>query len=99
MLSEKETIWIPCLICDAGFKNHDTTPINSDNQSAIKLATSDKIPSTTAKHIDVQVHFILDLHQDRILGVLYTEGEHNDADIFQNPLDSTKHKKLVEGLD
>lgn len=79
-----------CVICDAGVKVDDLTPINSDNRIAIKWATSEKL---TAKHIDVQGHFTRDLHQNGNLGISYVARKDIDADIFTKPLDSIKHER------
>lgn len=97
-LSAKETVWIRRVISDAGFQVHNPTSVNSDNQSAIDWATTGKCPSTRAKHIDVQVHFIRDLYSDGTLDISYISSQDNDADIFTKPLEATKHKQICSRI-
>jgi len=97
-MSAKEIIWIRRVLQEVGFEVHNPTSMNSDNQCGIDWATSDKCPSTRAKHIDVQVHYIRDLCEEGTIDIPYVPSEDNDADIFTKPLDKIKHMTICKRI-
>lgn len=57
-LACKEMIWVIRVLSKIGINVDYTSKLRSDNQSTINWATSERCPSTRAKHIDVQVHYV-----------------------------------------
>ena len=95
----QETLWVSRALQEAGIWDKDqAVPVLSDNQAAIKWATSDKSPSTRAKHIDVRVHFVRELVAQNLVKVGYVESEENDADMFTKPLGPTLLKNNLVRL-
>lgn len=94
----KEVLWLRRVISEAGFAVSNPTPLHSDNQGAIKWTESEKCPSTRAKHIDVGVHFVRDLHRNGTITVPYIPSEENDADIFTKPLDASSHRNICQRI-
>ena len=86
-LAATELVWLKRVLCEAGVVD-STSPIviKSDNQSAIAWATGERCASGRAKHIDVRIHYIRDLVQQRVLEVEYIASGDNDADMLTKPL-------------
>ncbi|KAG5871047.1 hypothetical protein JTB14_021194 [Gonioctena quinquepunctata] len=59
----KEAIWIRRLMNDIGESVSIATPLNIDNQSAIKLIHNPEFHNRT-KHVDIQFHFVREKFQD-----------------------------------
>ncbi len=91
-MAAKEVVWIRRVLQEAGVKVDESTPLSSDNQSAIDWVTSEQCSPARAKHVDVQLHFIRDLKKAGSLRFPYIPSSENDADIFTKPLEIQLHK-------
>ena len=94
----KEDIWIKCVPPDCDVDLNYTASINSDNQKAIDWSESEQCPSTRAKQIDINVHFIREQVRNEVLVVNYVPSEKNDADLLIKPLGRMQHRKLCEQI-
>jgi hypothetical protein len=62
-----------------------TAVLLEDNQGAIYLVRNQRVGQRT-KHIDIRMHFIRELYEQKLIDVKYVETELNAADIFtKNP--------------
>jgi hypothetical protein len=91
----KETIWLQRLL--NFFPSTTDKPIcmNVDNQSCLKMVANDKFSNRT-KHIDTKFYFSRDCVSQGHVKLKYVATEHNLADLFTKPLQSTRIKYLRE---
>jgi hypothetical protein len=68
--------------------------INVDNTGAIMLLDNESISQRT-KHIDVRIHFMRDLKEDKIIQIEYVNTEFNQADPFTKNLISNAFNRLT----
>lgn len=68
--------------------------IYDDNQAAIKISQSEKYHSRT-KHIDVKIHFIRALQEEKLLEVTYCSTENMLTDMFTKPLAKPRLNYLI----
>lgn len=59
--------------------------LHVDNQAAIATILSDQL-SNAARHIEIALHYIRKLHQQRVLRVKFVSSKNNVADILTKPL-------------
>ena len=92
----REAIWLRSLLSELGFKQNTTT-INCDNQSAIRLANN---PGTHArsKHIDIKHHFIREKVFEGDLRLEYVRSEMQDADFLTKSLSRDAHSQNCERI-
>ena len=64
-----------------------------DNQSAINL-TKDPVQHQHRKHIELHVHFIINLIHDQVIEVLFCPTEDQVVDISTKSLTEAKFSKL-----
>jgi len=95
----KEAIWLRNFLVELGYPQKEPTPVQVDNQSAIRLAHNPEFHNRT-KHIDVRFHFIRNLVTENEISVPYVPTDQQAADIMTKPLLKEKHgiMKTLLGL-
>ena len=88
----KEITWTINLLCDLDLSQQPPITLYSDNQSCIKLASSDKYHQKT-KHIDLRFHLLKDLTEKGTIKMEYKESEHMTADILTKVLPKKTFEK------
>lgn len=96
--ASKEVIWMQRVLHEVGKNVKGTTPLRSDNDSAITWAVGSKKHSKRSKHIDVRVHFIRDLVAQKKVEVVYVASEDNDADMLTKPLGRVNLKMIMDRI-
>jgi hypothetical protein len=83
-----QILWIVATLNDYGI-NLNKVPLFCDNTSAICIAKN-PVQHSRTKHIDIRFHFLRD-HIEKGTVVLHQiDTEHQLADIFTKPLDSSR---------
>jgi hypothetical protein len=72
-----------------GETQKEPTTIFCDNQGSIHL-TQNPVYHGRTKHINVRVHFVRQLCEEKVVQFKYISTEHNIADMFTKPLGRTK---------
>ena len=86
----KEALWLHKLFGDIlPHLLHPATTLHCDNQSAIKLATTDNYHART-KHLDMRYHFIRDLNNKSVIKLCYCPTEDMLADMLTKALPKWK---------
>ena len=91
--SSQEALWLRHILSEFGFKQQQPNPLWCDNQSAINLA-KDPVLHQRSKHIEIHMHFMINLVHDRVLEMLYFPIDDQVADIFTKSLIEVKFSKL-----
>ena len=68
--------------------------INMDNTGAIMLLENESVSQRT-KHMDVRMHFVRDLKEDRVIHVEYVNTEFNHADPHTKNLMKGPYERLT----
>eukprot|EP00253_Pinus_taeda_P006503 PITA_06503 len=89
----KEALWLLHILSEFGFQQQHPTTLWCDNQSAIQLC-KDPIQHQCSKHIELHMHFIINLIHDHVLEVEYFSTNDQVADIFTKALTEAKFTKL-----
>ncbi|KAG5869020.1 hypothetical protein JTB14_025909 [Gonioctena quinquepunctata] len=89
----KEAIWIRRLMNDIGESVSMATPLNNDNQSAIKLIHNPEFHNRT-KHVDIQFHFVREKFQDGEIEPVYVSTKLQEADLLTKALARTSFLNL-----
>lgn len=84
----QEVVYLRNLCNDFGIKS-ETTVVNVDNQSCVKMCESRKFSNRT-KHISVKYHFTSDLKAKGVVDFKYCPTEENIADMLTKPLKNVK---------
>ena len=93
----KEILWLCSLITEVFGSKLSPTPLLSDNQSAISLASDHQFHART-KHIDIRYHFIRWNIEEGKLKLIYCPTDDMAADIFTKALPSPKVKHFANAL-
>jgi hypothetical protein len=93
----REAIWLRQLLAELGFAQAGATEILSDNQGSIAL-TKNPVHHQRTKHIDVQHHFIRQLHETGVIVLRYVSTDDMVADVLTKALARNKHLACAEGL-
>jgi hypothetical protein len=89
----REVLYLQLLLKELYNKDHSSTPIHCDNQSAIALASNSKFHAHT-KHIDIHFHFIRAHVKNGTFELRYCPTDDNVADTFTKPLPRPRFQKL-----
>lgn len=87
----KQTMWLRKVLYEAGFDIDKMTSLRSKNHSALNWVKAEQCPPARANHVDVQLHFILDLHRESTFGFPYVPSEENNAVTFTKLLKIVLH--------
>lgn len=85
----QDIIWIKRLIAEFGYNQSNPIDVMEDNQSCIKLATSDRV-GRRSKHIETKYHFIKDLQANKTINLVYCPTQEMIADCLTKPLGRIK---------
>jgi hypothetical protein len=96
-MAAREAVWLRQLLVDVGFELPGPTVLHADNQGAIALVRN-PVHHQRSKHIDVQAHFIRQLHEEQHISVVYCPTEHQVADVLTKALPLEKHRMCCAGL-
>eukprot|EP00253_Pinus_taeda_P006428 PITA_06428 len=89
----KEALWLRQILSKFGFQRQHPTTLWCDNQSAIQL-WKDPIQHQHIKHIELHMHFIINLIHDHVIEVQYCSTDDQVLDIFTKALTEAKFTKL-----
>ncbi|PIL29346.1 hypothetical protein GSI_09397 [Ganoderma sinense ZZ0214-1] len=93
----KEALWLRSLIGQIFAPLLSSTPLLSDNLSAIALARDNQYHART-KHIDIHFHFIRWIIEDKKIHLVYCPTEDQVADVLTKALPSPKVKHFAMAL-
>jgi len=88
----QEVIWLRNLCNDFDIMC-ETTTVNVDNQSCVKMCENKKFSNRT-KHVDTKYHFTADLKSKDVVDFKYCPTEENIADMLTKPLKNVRLKLL-----
>ena len=95
--ASQEALWLQQILLEFGFEQQQTTPLWWDNQSAIKLSKY-LVLHQRSKHIELHMHFIINIIHDSVIEVLYFPTDDQVPDIFTKCLTEAKFSKLQSML-
>jgi hypothetical protein len=98
----KQGQWISQVLRDMGYgnyvaPNHQTVDTRGDNQGAIALAKNPHL-TERSKHIDIQYHYVRDLHDKGKVEISYVPTADMAADGFTKPLPKAQFKGFMQQI-
>ncbi|KAB5588052.1 hypothetical protein CTheo_8507 [Ceratobasidium theobromae] len=93
----KHAMWMRQFLLELGLPTSVPTPILTDNQAALSLATSTGT-TVNAKHIDIRYHFIRHAYNEGTIDVSYVQSRDNLADLFTKPLPLPQFVYLADSV-
>lgn len=91
-----QLLWVKQMLSDYGIEQ-GSTAVFCVNQDVIDISKN-PIPHSMTKHIDNRHHFIRELVEENILSLEHIPIEHQLANIFTKPLDTTHFCSLCKSL-
>ena len=88
----KEIMYLKQLLETLGLTVKTPILIYEDNQQAIDIANNLMIKSRT-KHIDIKLHFIQELIENKTISLVYRRSSVQHADVMTKPLEKILHEK------
>jgi hypothetical protein len=92
-----QCIWLRNVLVHLDMKQTNSTSINCDNSSSIKLSKN-PIMHGRCKHIDVRYHFLRDLNKEGIIELKFCKSQDQLADIMTKALKLDTFYGLREGI-
>lgn len=86
----KYVVWMRRLLQDLGSDQTKSPLLFCDNQSAIKVVRNPQNFHQFTEQMDVKFHFIRDLQDEDVVGVVYVNTESQLADRFTKGLDGPR---------
>ena len=93
----KEAIWIRQILKDLGVNFNHPTILFEDNQSVIKLITSENL-TNRSKYIDTKTYIVKDYVENGLVNVKFCPTENMLADLFAKGLPKEKFLTLSNKL-
>jgi hypothetical protein len=98
----KQGQWISQVLRDMGYgnyvaPNHQTVDTRGDNQGAIALTKNPHL-TERSKHIDIQYHYVRDLHDKGKVEISYVPTADMAADGFTKPLPKAQFKGFMQQI-
>ena len=93
----REAVWLGRVVSELSGSSDKSVTIYEDNKSAMCIA-SNNITSSRSKHIDIKLHYVRELIENKAVNLEYCPSELNIADVFTKPLDRSKFVKFREML-
>lgn len=87
-----QLLWIVATLKDYGV-SLEKVPLLCDNTSAICIAKN-PVQHSRTKHIEIRFHFLRDNYEKGNVALHHVDTEHQLADIFTKPLDSSRFAYL-----
>lgn len=85
------------ILIDCGIQYERSAEMWCDNKSSMAIARNPTLPGRT-KHIDVKIHFLLDLVIDQEVNLNYCKTDEEVVDLFAKCLSVQSHCKFRELL-
>uniref|UniRef100_A0A803QGP3 Retroviral polymerase SH3-like domain-containing protein n=1 Tax=Cannabis sativa TaxID=3483 RepID=A0A803QGP3_CANSA len=92
----KEVVWLKGLAKEMGFKTDNIT-VFCDNQSALHLMKN-PLFHERSKHIDIKMHFIMNVISSKEVQVQKIHTNHNRTDMFTKAVTQVKFKHCLDLL-
>ncbi|UYV68918.1 hypothetical protein LAZ67_6001665 [Cordylochernes scorpioides] len=95
--ASKELLWLLDLLKDLELEQKAPIYFHQDNQSCLKICSSEKVSSRT-KHIATKIHHLKDLQKKTVIKLIYCPTGDTMADILTKPLPRATFEKLRYNL-
>ncbi|UYV79312.1 hypothetical protein LAZ67_17002102 [Cordylochernes scorpioides] len=95
--ASKELLWLLDLLKDLELEQKAPIYFHQDNQSCLKICSSEKVSSRT-KHIATKIHHLKDLQKKTVIKMVYCPTGDMKADILTKPLPRPTFEKLRYNL-
>lgn len=92
-----DIVWLHSLSTELGISFTSPSQLWSDNKSAIALASNAVFHART-KHVEIDVHFIREKVQAKVVDIGFVPSEDQIADIFTKPLPESSFVQLRKRL-
>ncbi|UYV62900.1 hypothetical protein LAZ67_2002360 [Cordylochernes scorpioides] len=95
--ASQELLWLLDLLKDLELEQKAPIYFHQDNQSCLKICSSEKVSSRT-KHIATKIHHLKDLQKKTVIKMIYCPTGDMKADILTKPLPRPTFEKLRYNL-
>ncbi|UYV63661.1 hypothetical protein LAZ67_2005217, partial [Cordylochernes scorpioides] len=95
--ASQELLWLLDLLRDLELEQKAPIYFHQDNQSCLKICSSEKVSSRT-KHIATKIHHLKDLQKKTVIEMIYCPTGDMKADILTKPLPRPTFEKLRYNL-
>ncbi|UYV73309.1 hypothetical protein LAZ67_10002666 [Cordylochernes scorpioides] len=95
--ASQELLWLLDLLKDLEMEQKAPIYFHQDNQSCLKICSSEKVSSRT-KHIATKIHHLKDLQKKTVIKMIYCPTGDMKADILTKPLPRPTFEKLRYNL-
>ncbi|UYV60584.1 hypothetical protein LAZ67_1001594 [Cordylochernes scorpioides] len=95
--ASQELLWLLDLLKDLELEQKAPIYFHQDNQSCLKICSSEKVSSRT-KHIATKIHHLKDLQKKTVIKMTYCPTGDMKADILTKPLPRPTFEKLRYNL-
>ncbi|UYV75574.1 hypothetical protein LAZ67_13000650, partial [Cordylochernes scorpioides] len=95
--ASQELLWLLDLLKDLELEQKAPIYLHQDNQSCLKICSSEKVSSRT-KHIATKIHHLKDLQKKTVIKMIYCPTGDMKADILTKPLPRPTFEKLRYNL-
>ncbi|UYV82302.1 hypothetical protein LAZ67_21001661 [Cordylochernes scorpioides] len=95
--ASQELLWLLDLLKDLELEQKAPIYFHQDNQSCLKICSSEKVSSRT-KHIATKIHHLKDLQKKTVIKMVYCPTGDMKADILTKPLPRPTFEKLRYNL-
>ncbi|KAK6161819.1 hypothetical protein DH2020_005200 [Rehmannia glutinosa] len=92
-----DLVWIQSLFHELGLHIESPTVLWCDNSSAISIASNHVFHQRT-KHIEIDIHFVRDKVQFKVVDVQFVPSESQLADVLTKPLSLVRFQALCSKL-
>lgn len=93
----REIVYMRKVLAFVGQTQTNATRVYVDNKSAIELCRLLKA-TNKVKHINVKIHYIRELINERVIELVFVPTDYNVADVLTKALDRTKHERHTDVL-
>lgn len=91
----KTAIHLRVFLNEIGYLQEEPTLLNEDNQPCIAL-TKNPVHHARTKHLDIQLHFVRQQVEKKVVTLAYCPTEVNIADLLTKPLPRVRFEQLRE---
>ncbi|UYV83153.1 hypothetical protein LAZ67_23000010 [Cordylochernes scorpioides] len=95
--ASQELLWLLDLLKDLELEQKAPIYFHQDNQSCLKICSSEKVSSRT-KHVATKIHHLKDLQKKTVIKMIYCPTGDMKADILTKPLPRPTFEKLRYNL-
>ena len=94
----KQVVWLRELLSKIGFRQLIPTPLNIDNNAAMRMIETPDEVSDCVKHVRISYHWIREAAQCQKLTPVCVDTKVNIADIMTKALPGPRHSMMLEML-